>query len=54
MNSLLRGVGSGFGRTIGRIFGYLFIGIIIYILINALGIDIKSIIPRVSIGGLLL
>lgn len=53
MNFLLRGLSSGFGRTIGRVFAYLFIGFIIYILLNYLDIDIKSILPKVSLGGLL-
>ena len=53
MNYLLRGLSSGFGRAIGRIFSYLFIGFVIYLLITYFDIDIKSIIPKVSIGGLL-
>ena len=57
MKSLINGLGSGFGRSIGRILGFIFIGYIIYLLINYLGIDIKSIIPiyipNFNIGGLL-
>lgn len=53
MNSLLRGFGSGFGRTIGRIFAYIIIAFIGYIIIEKLGIKISDIIPKVSIGGLL-
>lgn len=53
INSIFRGIGSGFGRSIGRILGLLFIGFIIYLVINYLDIDIKSIIPKIRIGGFL-
>ena len=51
MKSLINGLGSGFGRSIGRILGLIFLGFVIYFLFNALDINIKDIIPKVSIGG---
>ena len=53
MNTLLRGIGGGFGRVLGRFLCYIFIGFIIYTLLNYFNIDIKSIIPKINIGGLL-
>lgn len=53
MRTLLRGIGGGFGRVLGRFICYIFIGFVIYLLITYLDIDIKSIIPRLSLGGLL-
>ncbi len=53
MRTLLRGIGGGFGRVLGRFLCYIFIGVVIYLLITYLGIDIKSIIPKVNIGRLL-
>ena len=53
MNSLLRGIGGGFGRVLGRFLCYIFIGFVIYLLITYLGIDIKSIIPSIRLGGFL-
>ena len=46
MNTLLRGVGSGFGRVFGRIIAYLFIAFIVYVLIKHFDIDISSIIKN--------
>lgn len=54
MRTLLRSFGGGFGRVLGRFICYIFIGFIIYMLINYLNIDIKSIIPKLNLGGLLL
>ena len=51
MRSLINGLGSGFGRSIGRILGLIFVGFLIYFLFGALDINIKDIIPKVSIGG---
>ena len=53
IKTLLRGVGGGFGRVLGRFICYLFIAFILYMLITYLDIDIKSILPKVSLGGLL-
>lgn len=53
MRSLINGLGNGFGRSVGRILGLIFIGYIIYLIINYLGLDIKSIIPKIDIGGVL-
>ena len=49
----LKSIGGGFGRVLGRFFCYLFIGLIIYFALNYLDFDIKSIIPKVNIGGIL-
>lgn len=46
IKTLFRGVGSGFGRVLGRFIGTLFIGVAIYILLNALDIDISTIISK--------
>ena len=54
MNTLLRGVGSGFGRVLGRFIGTIFIGFSIYVLLNALDIDIIGIIKNISLKGLIL
>lgn len=54
MNSILRGIGGGFGRVLGRFICYLLIGFIIYLLITTFDIDIKSIIPKIRLGGLIL
>lgn len=51
MNFLFRSITNGFSRTIGRVLAYLFIGFVIYMVIKFLGIDLKSIFPRISLGG---
>lgn len=51
MRSLINGIGGGFGRVLGRCFGIIFIGFVIYMLINYLDLDIKSIIPKINLGG---
>ena len=54
MNTLLRGIGGGFGRVLGRFFGTLFIGFLIYVLLNALDINIVDIVKNISLKGLIL
>lgn len=54
MKTLLRGIGGGFGRVLGRFLCYIFIGFLIYLLITYLDIDIKSIIPKINLGSLIL
>lgn len=51
ISTLLRGVGSGFGRVFGRIIAYLIIGFIVYMLLKYFDIDIKDIISK---GGMFL
>ena len=51
MNILIKSIFGSFSRTIGRIIAYLFIGFVIYLLIKYLDIDLKSIFPRINLGG---
>lgn len=53
ISSIFRSIGGGFGRVLGRCLGLIFIGFIIYCVINYLDIDIKSIIPKINLGGVL-
>ena len=48
MNSLIRGIGSGFGRTFGRFLFYILIGFIVYFVIKKLGINIEDYIPNIG------
>lgn len=50
IKTLFRGIGGGFGRVLGRFLCYIFIGVVIYLLITYLNIDIKSIISKLNIG----
>lgn len=47
MKSLIRGIGSGFGRTFGRFLFYILIGFLAYLIIQKLGINIENIIPNI-------
>ena len=53
INILFKSITGGFGRVLGRCIGFIFIGFIIYLVINYLGLDIKSIIPKIDLGGVL-
>ena len=46
INTLLRGMGSGFGRVFGRIIAYIFIGFVVYLLLKYFDIDVKDIIQK--------
>lgn len=48
MKSLIRGIGSGFGRTFGRFLFYLLIGFLGYLVIQKLGIKITDFIPSIE------